>query len=437
MSKKSFIRGTLLLIFTGFLSRLMGFFYRIFLSHTIGAHGIGVFQLVFPLQTLVMAICASGIQTAISRLCASEEALGHSEKARDFFVMGTFVSVASALVLCFLTYTYAPFLSESILKEPLTQPLIRMIAFCFPLDAVHVCINSYYYSRKKAGFPAAIQLLEQLARTGSCYLVYLIFLSEKRQVTAIIAAAGSLCGEIAACLLSVFVISIHFQKTHYTPFPLKKPVILLKRITEISFPLTLNKVLLTLLGSMEVILIPQRLMLSGINAKEALSIYGVFTGMALPLILFPATVTNSAAVMLLPSIAQLQTLGYQKRIRYVISQIFRYSLILGCFCSALFIFFGQFLGEFLFHSHTAGVYIRTMAFICPFLYLNTTLTSILNGLGKSAFCLIHSLISILIRVSFVLFAIPVMGIKGYLYGILCGELILTLLHSHRLLRSWR
>ena len=71
MSKMLFIKGTLLLTFTGLLSRLLGFFYRIFLSHTIGAHGLGLFQLVLPLQLLVMAVCASGIQSAISRLTAT------------------------------------------------------------------------------------------------------------------------------------------------------------------------------------------------------------------------------------------------------------------------------------------------------------------------------------------------------------------------------
>lgn len=86
------------------------------------------------------------------------------------------------------------------------------------------------------------------------------------------------------------------------------------------------------------------------------------------------------------------------------------------------------MGSFLFHSPTAGTYIQTMAFICPFLYLNTALSSILNGLGKSGTYLIHSMICILIRIAFVLFWIPVLGIRGYLYGILLGELVLTLLH---------
>ena len=47
--------------------------------------------------------------------------------------------------------------------------------------------------------------------------------------------------------------------------------------------------------------------MSGFTPKDSLSVYGIFTGMALPLILFPATLTNSAATMLIPSITQLQT----------------------------------------------------------------------------------------------------------------------------------
>lgn len=56
MSKERFFKGTFLLTSAGLISRIMGFFYRIFLSHTIGAEGIGLYQLVVPLQHLVLAM---------------------------------------------------------------------------------------------------------------------------------------------------------------------------------------------------------------------------------------------------------------------------------------------------------------------------------------------------------------------------------------------
>ena len=37
--------------------------------------------------------------------------------------------------------------------------------------------------------------------------------------------------------------------------------------------------------------------------------------------------------------------------------------------------------------------------------------------------------------STLLFAIPVLGIRGYLYGILCSELALSILHSLQILQN--
>ena len=133
MSKMLFIKGTLLLTFTGLLSRLLGFFYRIFLSHTIGAHGLGLFQLVLPLQLLVMAVCASGIQSAISRLTASETALHTPRHAGDYFIIGTIFSIMLSLFLSWILYAHADFWATQILKDSQTAILIQILSFSIPL----------------------------------------------------------------------------------------------------------------------------------------------------------------------------------------------------------------------------------------------------------------------------------------------------------------
>ena len=185
------------------------------------------------------------------------------------------------------------------------------------------------------------------------------------------------------------------------------------------------------------VLIPRQLELAGLSPSEALGIYGVFTGMALPLILFPSTITNSVSAMLMPSVAELLAKKNTGRIREITGKIIGFGLTLGCCCALFFYFGGSFLGDFLFHSSSAGTYIRTMSLICPFLYLNTTLTSIINGLGHSGQCLLHSIISLCIRISFVALVIPSRGMYGYLCGILLAELILTLLQCRFLFSFFR
>ena len=54
--------------------------------------------------------------------------------------------------------------------------------------------------------------------------------------------------------------------------------------------------------------------------------------------------------------------------------------------------------------------------------------SILNGLGKTLRSFFHNLLAVLIRIGFTFFCIPLYGIKGYLWGILLGELLTTLLN---------
>lgn len=434
MSKKHFLRGTLILTFTGLVSRFIGFFYRIFLSHAIGAQGLGLYQLTMPLHSLAMAAAAAGMHGASTRLCASLTAVKEEGKARLHFFLGTATSFFTALCLAFFLYQNAGFFACQILKEPLTLPLIRLLAFTFPLGALHSCITSYYYSRKETGLPSLIQLLEQGVRVGSSFFIYLILLSENKALTPVIAAGGALAGEAAACIASLLAVGFHFKAHPVSDFQ-KDYLSCWITMVKTALPHGLNRLLVTLLGSMEVILIPQQLRAFGLNGQQALGIYGVFTGMALPLILFPSTITSSAAVMLMPSVAQLDSLGRKKRISQVIKKTSQGCFFFGSFCGLFFLIFGSFLGRFLFDSPTAGVYIRTLAFICPFLYTNTTLASILNGLGQQNACLLHNIVEILIRLFFVLFFIPRIGIRGYFYGMLLGELLLCALHLFSLYRQ--
>ena len=58
LNKNPIIKGTIILTIASLLSRIIGFLYRIFLSNLIGAKGMGVFQLIFPV--LVFCIALSG-----------------------------------------------------------------------------------------------------------------------------------------------------------------------------------------------------------------------------------------------------------------------------------------------------------------------------------------------------------------------------------------
>ena len=83
--KHALIRGTAILTITSFVTRFMGFFYRIFLGHTFGEENVGLYQLVFPVYALGISFSCAGTELALSRCVAQENAAGHPEKAKELF----------------------------------------------------------------------------------------------------------------------------------------------------------------------------------------------------------------------------------------------------------------------------------------------------------------------------------------------------------------
>ena len=65
------LSGALLLTTAGMISRVIGFFYRIFLSRSFGAENIGIYQLISPVIALSYSLSVAGFQTAISRITAT------------------------------------------------------------------------------------------------------------------------------------------------------------------------------------------------------------------------------------------------------------------------------------------------------------------------------------------------------------------------------
>ena len=419
------LKGTLLLTGAGFITKIIGFIYRIFLSQTIGAEGMGIYQLIFPIHTLCFALSVGGIQTAISRFTAARASLQDEQGARDIFVLSGILSTAIALIVSLILYDNASWFAVHILLEERCTSLLKLMAFSIPMGTLHSCVNGYYYAKKKMSIPAASQLLEQCARVGVSYGLFLILTEQGLSITPMLAVAGLVGGELVSMIFSLLVILWDYRKAGYRLRNLRSPGTDMKEILAFSFPLTCSRLLVNILHSIESVLIPGHLRLYGLDNGSALSIYGVLTGMALPLILFPSAITNAVSTVLLPSVAEQQAVGNHQAIRRAIFLSAKYCLILGFLSTAFFFFAGDFLGLALFKNEFAATFIKTLAFICPCLYLSGTLSGILNGLGAANQSFLLNTLGLGVRIAFVFFIIPEYGIQGYLWGLIVSELLVT------------
>lgn len=181
-----------------------------------------------------------------------------------------------------------------------------------------------------------------------------------------------------------------------------------------SLPLTANRVLLGLLQGIEAVSIPGCLKLYNHSTSEALSTYGVLTGMALPCILFPSAITNSVSIMLMPTVAELQVKDQASGIRKLLQKYL--AAVFSWDCSAVcFPVLRTVDRSILFASDLAGNFIITLAWICPFLYVNGSLLSVLNGFGKTTTSFTINTVGLAIRIGSVFSQFP-FSVSRDIYG---------------------
>lgn len=424
--RNSIIYGTFILTAVSFLCRAIGFFYRIYISQTFGEEGMGIFQLTAPVMSVAYSLCCAGFQTAISRYVAART--DDSRTCVKFLLTGLSITGMLSVFFSLLIYECSNFLATNIILEPRTAPLLRLLALSFPFSSVHCCLNGYYYGKKKAGIPALLQLTEQITRVGGVYLLCQFYFKKQTLPPLAVSAAGTAIAEFGSAILSLCFILPYFtnNQSKLAKSVFQKARTLSYRKTAsllltMAVPLSISRIIVNLLQSVENIYIPEMLRLYGYTTEESLALFGVLTGMALTVILLPCSFVNSMAVLLLPKISEAQSRNRNKEISLVIKRCIIFCCILGSICTAVFFFGGCLAGNLLFHSKTAGEYIVSLSFICPFLYITASLGSVLHGLGKTYTTLFINIGTLLIRIASVFFLVSRIGIPGYILGLLAGQ----------------
>lgn len=424
-SKHTLIRGAFILTAAGFISRFMGFFFRIFLSHAFGEENVGLYQLIFPVYALCHSVSTAGIETALSRTVARKISLNRHQEAKSALFAALFFTVSLSLLEIILIQQNASFISGYFLGDSRCSEMLIIISYALPCAAVHCCICGYSFGLQKTEVPAVSQLIEQSARIAFVILSFLLIRKSGSTPSISIAAAGIVAGEIFSLLYSWRFLSKTIRRpAGLSLLSIKRPAAELLRL---SLPLTANRTAVTLLQSIEAASIPASLKLYGLNTADALSTYGVLTGMALPCILFPSAITSSVGTVLMPAVTKTQADGNASGTVSLIRKVAGSCFFLGIACCLFFLISGPFLGNLLFHSPAAGKFILTLAWICPFLYANTALISSINGLGKTGSTFLINTLSLGIRIASVFLIIPRYGIIGYLWGLLASQGIVTVL----------
>ena len=426
--KNPLVTGTLVMTMSGVISRSIGFLYRIFLSRTIGAEALGIYQLIGPVFSVCFALTASSIQTSISRFVS--DAIGKcanpscgERQARGYLYLGLLLSCGLTLVTTLVIHHNADAIARILLKDSRCAPLLVLLSYSLFPSSIHACLNGYYYGKKKALVPSLCQLVEQFARVGSVWIIYRVLMERQIPLTAWHAVAGMVIGEFFGLLfvLSAYAFEQRIPIGAYLDMKDSFGMMFVSLGTMV-LPLTANRLLVSFSTSLENILIPQRLQTYGYDSSAALSIYGILSGMTLSIIFFPCVLTNSLSVLLLPSVSEAKARNDNGKIQKAMQKALLYGFLAGLVFTILFLFTGDWIGNGLFHNALAACYIKKLSFLCPLLYMTSLFISILNGLGMAKTVLFINLFACLMRIGMIWFLIPQYGMGAYLWSMIMSQI---------------
>ncbi len=430
MTKKTFIAGAIILMIAGFISRIIGFVYRIYLSNLIGAEGMGLYQLIVPIYTLIILTLTSGVSISVSKMIAEEMAKGHNINIKRISKVGLIFVLMTSIIISILLYINIDFVVNNLLKDSRTYFSVLIMIPCIPLIAAASAYKGYFYGIQDVTPTAVSQIVEQLVKIGIIMALASQFLKAGLEYTCALATLGMAIGEMSNLL--VLAVCYRYKKYSFinqnsTIGKLRKRK-LLSSIFSCAAPISINRFIISIMTAVEVILIPRRLLVGGLDYIQCMEEYGKLMGMAMPLITFPALVTVSLATTLVPAISESISLKNFNRVNYRISKSIQITMVLGFVFMALFACYPDKIADMIYPGQNVGNTLFLLSFTCIFIYLQQILMGVMNGLGKQGILLTNSIIGSVIRISVVYFLIPKYGLPVYIIGIIISSFIVCILN---------
>ena len=206
VNRTSMLYGTLVLTATSLASQLLGFVYRIFLSRLIGAEIMGLYQLIMPVYAVILSITAVGLTVAVSNLSSEYHARGNPTAVRPrccaaacagFLIL--FAAVAAAVAIVLRPHLGLPAGGR---PHPAGPAASAALSCCSP--EWRICTSTFSTAPGNIRPPAAVELCEQVIRTGAVLALLVLFLPQSAERTVGLIVLGMiLCEVFSAAALAL------------------------------------------------------------------------------------------------------------------------------------------------------------------------------------------------------------------------------------------
>lgn len=413
LRSQNFVRGALLLAGAAMVSKFLGSIYTIVLQNIIGDHGMGLFQMAYPIYATLLAIATAGFPVAISKLVAEQEAGGDSAAAQHVLRVSAWLLSMGGIATFLLLYLFAPEWAR-IAGDPASVTAIRAISPALLIVPLLSTIRGYFQGYQWMDPTAMSQVMEQLIRVATIIglSVYFVHAGFTEQVSAAGAAFGAVTGALAGFATMIF----YWRKRHqYIPqvrVPIQQRAAITRKLLYYALPISLGALVVPLMHNVDVMTVVNLLKGSGENQGLATTQFGLLSGRAFKLMMLPTTLAAGIGVAVMPAISEAFTLGHRQLMTERIDMAIRLTLLLALPATAGLLLAAKPMNVALFTNTDGTGAIQMLSLAILFASLQTTTSALLQGAGWIYRPVFYLLISCVVKLMANFAFVPHYGIAG-------------------------
>jgi len=260
--KQSFLHGTMLLVLSTAIVKVIGALYSIPLNDIIGEKGFGYYSTAYEIYTVLLMISTAGLPVAMSRMISQANSLGHYRNVRKIYTVSKTIFLTLGLIGTALMVLGGKWLAVQ-LHQPNAWTAICTLGPCCFLICLMSTYRGFFQGQSNMSPTSVSQVLEAICKLIVGIAGAILVLYYTKSVS--LAAGGAIFGVTMSCLLSSVYLNHCFRKAYkdmpVTDEPVSSGREIAKGLLAIAIPITIGSAGLQLLTVLETKVYMSRLLL--------------------------------------------------------------------------------------------------------------------------------------------------------------------------------
>ncbi|MCL6444786.1 MAG: polysaccharide biosynthesis C-terminal domain-containing protein, partial [Alicyclobacillus sp.] len=201
-----------------------------------------------------------------------------------------------------------------------------------------------------------------------------------------------------------------------------------RQLVYYAFPISLGALVVPLMNNVDVVTVVNLLKGAGEGQLAATTDFGLLTGRAFKLMMFPTTLASGIGIAVMPAVSEAFTLGFRKLMSDRIDMAIRLTILLSLPAAMGLALLAEPVDIALFKDAAGAPTIEIMAIATVFASLQMTIAAVLQGSGWVYLPVLNLLAAGMVKLACNLLLVPTYGIRGAAAATVISYLTATVLN---------